>query len=76
MDLDDDILQDLVEGGAEMYIPVRVGRAVVQHELRRPGAEPRQLSVKVDLLPMLKYLLLLHRQVAPHGKRGFREIER
>ena len=46
---DDDVLQDLVEGVADMDVAVGVGRAVVQHEARpallRPRAGARRGSI-------------------------------
>ena len=44
---DDEILQNLVQRRADVDVAVRVGRAVVQHELRRALPALANLSVQV-----------------------------
>ncbi len=72
----DDVLQDLVEGGAEVDVAVGVGRPVVQHEARRALAGPAELAVEVLLLPAREPLRLGLGQVGLHREVGLREVER
>ena len=51
--LDDDVLQDLVDGMADVDVAVGVGRAVVQHEARASGARLADRLVDLALLPFL-----------------------
>jgi hypothetical protein len=69
--LDDEILEDLVEGRAEVDLAVRVRRTVVQHELRSAVAAFGDLPVEIHRLPAREPLRLgrlqvgLHREVGP-----------
>ncbi len=69
--LDDEVLQDLVEGRAEMDLPVGVGRTVVEDELRCPAALVANLPVQVHGLPARNGFRLgrlkagLHRELGP-----------
>ena len=49
--LDDDVLENLVQRGADVDVAVGEGRAVVQDELRRAGAGGLDLLVEVRRLP-------------------------
>ncbi len=69
--LDDEVLEDLVERRTEMNLPVRVGRPVVEDELRRPAALVPNLPVQVHGLPSRNRFRLgrlkagLHREISP-----------
>ena len=72
----DEILEDLVEAGADVDVAVGVGRPVVQDEFLPARARPAQLAVKILLLPALLDLRLLLRQAGAHGKVGLRQENR
>ena len=74
--LDDDVLQDLVDGVPEMDVTVGVGRAVVQDVARAPLARLAQLLIEPHLLPCPDHLRLPLGQVAAHGKLGLGQIQR
>ncbi len=67
--LDDDVLQDLVDRGAQMNRAVGVGRAVMQDEDGSARRGPANLAVDVVFLPGLEHLRLALGQIGPHGKR-------
>ena len=71
----DDILQDLVEGMADMDVAVGVGRAVVQHEGRLAGTRGGHFPVKIHFLPVLEHFLLPLREIGAHGKIGDGKIQ-
>ena len=73
--LDDEVLEDFVEGGAQVDAAVGVGRAVVQDEGGAAGAGGANALVEVLLLPPLEQLRLGLRQVGLHGESGFRQID-
>jgi len=70
---DDDVLQDLVDGVADVDVAVGIGRAVVQHELLAALGAGAQLAEQVHLGPALQQLGLLGRQAAAHGEVGARQ---
>src|SRR5437867_349927 len=72
---DDDILDDLVDGGAHVDSAVRVGRAVVQYIRRPAGTSPAYLPVYIYLFPMLENLRFQQRQIRFHAERCFGEIQ-
>ena len=69
--LHDKVLQDLVERGAKMNLPVGVRRTVVEHELRRATPPGANLAVQIHAFPArdrLGFGLLevgLHREPGP-----------
>ena len=70
-----DVLEDLVEGGAEVDVAVRVGRTVVEDEGGPPLARGADLGVEPVGLPLLQAARLGLGQVGFHGELGTREIE-
>ncbi len=66
--LDDDVLQDLVEGVADVDRAVRVRRTVVQDELGSVGRDRAQLVVDPVAFPPGEHLGLAPRQVRFHRK--------
>src|SRR5262249_47282888 len=68
-----DILQDLVERGADMDVAVGVGRAVVQHELGPSMRGVAQALVHAELGPAGEDLRLLLRQAGTHREIGLRQ---
>ena len=66
----DHVLQDLVQGGADVQVPVRVGRAVMQDEQRPAGSGLPQLAPQVHGVPAGEQSRLLLRQVAAHREAG------
>ena len=75
MRADDNVLQRLVERGADVDVAVGVRRAVVQHEFRPALAALAQRAIEILARPARQNLRLLLRQTAPHGKIGLRQIE-
>ena len=74
--LDNDIFEYLVDGMADMYIAVGIGGAIVQHELGAAVANFANFLVEVFLLPGLEHDGLAFGEVAAHGKRRIRQVER
>ena len=74
--LDDEVLEDLVEGRAQVNLPVGVGRTVVKDVLR--PARPRLANPRVQahFLPSGQRLRLGGRQVGLHREVGPGQIER
>ena len=73
--LDDEILEDLVHRRADVNLAVRVGRAVVQHELRPAAPGLADPSVEVHLLPAVERLRLGRLKVRLHREIGARQVE-
>ena len=69
---DDEVLQGLLQGVADMDGAIGVGRAVMQHEQRRAGRLPRLAGgvIEADLVPLGQNLRLLLRQTCAHGEVG------
>ena len=74
--LDNDVLENLVDRGSHVNRPICVRRAIMEHIGRTAGARSTDLSVNVDLIPMLEHQRLPLRQVRFHAKGGFRQVER
>ena len=76
--LDDEVLEDLVEGRAQVDVAVGVGRAVMEDERRAPGGGPllEDLLVKAVRFPLLDGLRLLLGQGGFHGESGLGQVER
>ena len=72
---DDEILEDLVERGAEVNAAVGVGRPIVQHVGGASGARGANLLVEIFLFPALDELGLGLRQVGLHGEGGLGQID-
>ena len=73
--LDHDVLEDLVERGPHVDVPVRVGRAVVEDPAGAALPARPQLPVEVRRVPAAEELRLPLGQVRPHGEVGPREVE-
>ena len=71
---DHHVLQDLVQRVADMQMPVRVGRAIVERELRatRLAAKP---VIDTDPLPSLQPARLAPRQSRPHREIRFGKVQ-
>ena len=70
-----DVLEDLVERGPHVDVPVRVGRAVVEDPARAALPAGAQLPVEVRRVPAAEELRLPLGQVRPHGEVRPREVE-
>jgi hypothetical protein len=70
-----DVLDDLVEPGAEVHVPVGVRRAIVQHVLRFAGIGVQNLLVEVGLAPACHDGRLTLRQIGAHREVSFGEIQ-
>ena len=73
---DDDILQKLVEGMPDVDVPVRVGGAVMEDELRVTPASLDHPVVQLLRFPAGEDFRLALRQVRAHRKSGLREVQR
>ena len=69
---DDEILEHLVERGAQMDIAVCIRRAVVQHKQRLALIVFNHLVVQIFFLPFLQLTL---RQRASHVELGDRQVQ-
>ena len=74
--LDDEVLEDLVEGRAHVDVPVGVGRPVVEDEHRAAGAFPEDLFIETFGLPFADDLGLLLGQRGFHGESGLGQVQR
>ena len=74
--LDDHVLENLVECMPHVNLPIGIGRAVVQHKLRRARACHAQPLVQALVVPFLDPAGLAFGQVAPHRKGRVRQVER
>src|SRR6185437_13076667 len=74
--LDDDVLQDLVEGVTDMDDAIGVRRPVVQHEPRAPACYLALPAVNAALLPGGDHRRLPPGEVRLHGECGLRQIDR
>ena len=74
--LDDHVLQDLVDGVADVDLAVGIGRAVMQDEHGGTGAGSAQLLVDALVFPLLDPAWLTLGQIAAHGKRGVGHVQR
>ena len=72
----DKVLQDLVHGGAEVNVAIRVRRAIVIDEFRAVFALFAEAFIELHLLPFLDPLRLGLWQARTHRKIGFRQEER
>ncbi len=73
--LDDDVLEHLVQGRAQVDVPVGVGRPVVEHVRALVSIGRGHLAIGVGLFPALELLGLVLRQVGLHGKGGLRQSQ-
>src|ERR1017187_101401 len=73
--LHDEILEDLVEGGAQVNAPIGVGRPVVQDVGGPARARVADALVQLLLFPPLQHDGLGPRQVGLHGESRFRQID-
>ena len=73
--LDDDVLEHLVDGMADMNRAVRVRRAIVQHELRAPFELLPNRGVQVLVGPALQLFGFALRQIGLHREGGLGEIQ-
>src|SRR6185503_13995692 len=73
--LDDDVLEDRVQGGANMYIAIGKRRTVVQHKSRR--ARPRLLNLPIEILalPLRQSLWLALDQLGLHRETRAGQVE-
>ncbi len=71
--LDDEIFEDLIEGGAEVDVAVGVGRAVVQNILLAAGAGLYEWHGRAYLLPIWQALWARRWEGSPSWKNRFWE---
>ncbi len=76
--LDDEVLEDLVQGRAQVDVAVGVGRAVVEDERRAAGGGPLLEDPLVEAVgvPLLDGLGLLLGQRGLHGEVRARQVQR
>ena len=72
----DHVLEDLVQGVADVDVAIGVGGAIVQHEFRPTAPVFAHELVEVHRLPAGENLRLLLRQARAHGELGLRQVER
>ena len=70
---DDEVLEHLVQRVADMQMPVRVRRPVVQDERRAPGRGAAQAVVDAKAFPAGKPVRLTLRQARAHGEIRLRQ---
>jgi len=73
--LDDHVLENLVQGVADVNVAVGVGRAVVEDEFGPVAGVLLQLSVEAELVPAGEHLRFPFRQVGAHGEIGEGKVE-
>ncbi len=73
--LDDEVLDALVEGVAEVDGSVGVGRAVVEDVFWGSGAGGADLGIQVLFLPRGEALGLIVRQIGLHGEGGLGQVQ-
>ena len=73
--LDDDVLEDLVEGRTHMDMAVGIGRAVMQHEGAHMGIPLDHGAAGVDVFPVLEHLRFALGKIGLHGEGGLGQIQ-
>ena len=73
---DDHVLEDLVDGVAQVDVAIRVRRTVMQDEFRTAGGCLAHALVNFLVLPLLYPLRFALGHVAAHRERGFRHVDR
>jgi len=73
---DDDVLEHLVDGMADVNLAIGIGRAIMEDELGLAPACLAKLSVEVEGLPALELLRFPLWQIALHGEVGGGKIQR
>ena len=71
----DGILQQFVEGGADVHVPVGEGRTIVEHEGRLTGGAGLDRLVEAEALPMGDAYRLALGETGPHREIGHRKVE-
>ena len=74
--LDHDVLENLVEGGADVDRAVCIGRTVVQDEAGRSFSGLANTAVQVHLPPTSQALRLSLRELCTHGEARPRKVQR
>ena len=72
---DDDVLENLVERGADVDIAIGEGRAVVQHKFLRTRARRADGVVEAGGLPLRQPGRFAQHEVRPHREVGFGQVE-
>ena len=72
----DDVLQDLVEGVADMDRAIGIGRSVMEHEFRPALGSGAQLGVEPHFRPARQDLRLALGQIGAHREIGARQEDR
>ena len=73
---DDNILENLVDRVADMYIAIGIRRAVMQHKFGAAFADFADFLVKIFFLPGFEHDGLALGEIATHGKRRIRQVKR
>ena len=73
--LDDNILEDLVDGMAQVQFTVGIGGAIVQDEFRATGAGLADFLIQVHVLPFFQSLGFPLGQAGFHGEGRFRQVQ-
>ncbi len=73
--LDDDVLEDLVEGVTEVDVPVSVGGAIVKDILSPRLIPMNHFEIDVVPLPFFQLLRFLLGEISAHGKARLGQVE-
>ena len=73
--LNDDVLEDLVQGGADVDVAVGVRRAVVEDEGGLALVALDHLVIEVVVVHLLEHVGLTLGQACPHGEVGFGQVD-
>ncbi len=74
--LDNDVLEDFIDGVAHVKITVRIGRAIVEDELWPALPHLANLGIEIHLRPRLQAIGFTLRQIGLHRKICLRQIQR
>ena len=72
---EDGVLEQLVEGGADVHVAVGERRSVMEHEGRLAGGAGLNLAIETVALPMGDADGFAFGQAGPHGEVGHRQVE-
>ena len=73
--LDDHVLEDLVQGGADVDVAVGVGGAVVEDKLGLALVARHHLVVQIVVVHGLEHVRLPLGQAGPHGEVGLGQMD-
>jgi hypothetical protein len=71
----DEVLQDLIQGGPDVNVPIGIRGAIVENIFGSSFRQPAYVMINFLGLPFLQYLRLFLYQICLHGKVGFGEVQ-